>query len=152
MKIKNYTSGVVASKSMAKIEEMLVEVGARNINKEYENKECVGITFLIDVPELDNNTLPFRLTANTNACYEKLLEMKESETVRRVSESAKQTLRDQSEKTAWKILSDMIEIQCTNILLGQSTVLELFMGKAFDQETGKTFVQKIEDGTLKLLS
>jgi hypothetical protein len=46
MNIKNYTSTVEASRSMARIEELLVEIGADNINKKYENKICTGITFL----------------------------------------------------------------------------------------------------------
>ena len=46
MNIKNYTSTVDAGRSMAKIEELLVEIGATNINKEYTNKICTDITFL----------------------------------------------------------------------------------------------------------
>ncbi len=47
MNIKNYTSAVEASRSMAKIEELLVEIGATNINKQYAEKICIGITFLL---------------------------------------------------------------------------------------------------------
>lgn len=47
MNIKNYTSTVDASRSMGKIEELLVEIGATNINKQYTDKACTGITFLL---------------------------------------------------------------------------------------------------------
>ena len=47
MNIRNYTSTVDASRSMAKIEELLVEIGATNINKQYSDKICTGITFLL---------------------------------------------------------------------------------------------------------
>jgi hypothetical protein len=46
MQVKNYTSQIEASRSMARIEELLVEIGASNINKKYEDKTCTGITFL----------------------------------------------------------------------------------------------------------
>ncbi|MBK7433510.1 MAG: hypothetical protein IPI66_06090, partial [Chitinophagaceae bacterium] len=47
MNIKNYTSTIDASRSMANIEELLVEIGATNINKQYADKVCTGITFLL---------------------------------------------------------------------------------------------------------
>jgi hypothetical protein len=46
MNNKNYTSSVEASRSMAKIEELLVEIEASNITKQYADKICTGITLL----------------------------------------------------------------------------------------------------------
>jgi len=46
MNIKNYTSNIESSQSMARIEELLVEIGATTINKQYIDKLCTGITFL----------------------------------------------------------------------------------------------------------
>lgn len=47
MNIKNYTSTVETNRSRAKIKELLVEIGAHNINKQYADKICTGITFLL---------------------------------------------------------------------------------------------------------
>lgn len=73
MNIKNYTSTIEASRSMAKIEELLVEIGANNINKKYEDKICTGITFLLPSPFGGDGgglqqTIPFHLKAQVEAC------------------------------------------------------------------------------------
>lgn len=52
MDIKNYTSSIEAQRSLALIEELLVEIGATNINKQYQDKVCTGITFLLYDPQL----------------------------------------------------------------------------------------------------
>lgn len=64
MNIKNYTSTIEASRSMAKIEDLLVEVGATNINKQYADKVCTGITFLLFDKQIQQ-TLPFHLHGQT---------------------------------------------------------------------------------------
>ena len=68
MNIRNYTSTVDASRSMAKIEELLVEIGATNINKQYSDKICTGITFLLFDLQLQQ-TLPFHLKAQVEECF-----------------------------------------------------------------------------------
>jgi hypothetical protein len=62
MNIKNYTSTVEESRSMASIEELLVEIGATDVNKKYHDKVCTGITFLLFDSQLQQ-TLPFNLKA-----------------------------------------------------------------------------------------
>lgn len=71
MNIKNYTSTVEASRSMSRIEEMLVEIGATNINKNYENKVCKGITFLYYDLQV-NKTLAFQLKAQVEEVFDVL--------------------------------------------------------------------------------
>lgn len=68
MNLKNYTSEVDASKSMANIERVLVEIGASNINKNYVDKVCTGLTFLF-FDRTMKQTLAFHLKAQVEECF-----------------------------------------------------------------------------------
>lgn len=145
MNIKNYTSTVEASRSMAKIEELLVEIGATNINKQYENKLCTGITFLLYDQQLQQ-TLAFHLKAQVEECFQVLWK-----DVKRPQSNTKATLQQQASKTAWKILSDWTEIQCSMILLGQAKPLQMFLPFVYDTKAGETFFEKVVSGRILLL-
>lgn len=145
MNIKNYTSTVDASRSMARIEEMLVEIGASNISKKYENKVCRGITFLYYDQQL-NQTLAFQLKAQVEEVFQIL--WKE---VKRPQANTKEQLRNQANRTAWKVLSDWTEIQCTMILLGQAKPLQMFLPFVFDIKNEETLYDKVINGKLPLL-
>ena len=143
--IKNYTSTVDASRSMAKIEELLVEIGATNINKQYTDKICTGITFLLFDQQLQQ-TLPFHLNAQVEECF--LILWKD---VKRPRPDTKEQLKKQAAKTAWKILSDWTEIQCSMILLGQAKPLQMFLPFMYDMKTNETLFDKVSAGKVKLL-
>lgn len=145
MNIKNYTSSVEASKSMARIEELLVEIGATNINKQYENKICTGITFLLYDQQLQQ-TLPFHLKAQTEECFHILWK-----DVKLPRPDKKEQLQKQAAKTAWKILSDWTEIQCSMILLGQAKPLQMFLPFVYDAKNNETLFDKVATGKAKLL-
>ncbi|HMU46127.1 MAG TPA: hypothetical protein PKC72_07155 [Chitinophagaceae bacterium] len=145
MNIKNYTSTVDASKSMAKIEELLVEIGATNINKKYEEKICTGITFLLFDQQLQQ-TLPFHLKAQVEECFTILWQ-----DVKRPRPDTKELLRKQASRTAWKILSDWTEVQCSMILLGQAKPLQMFLPFVYDMKSNETLFDKVSSGKTKLL-
>jgi hypothetical protein len=145
MNIKNYTSTVEASRSMARIEELLVEIGATNINKKYEEKICTGITFLLFDQQLQQ-TLPFHLKAQVDECFIVLWK-----DVKRPRPDTKATLQQQANRTAWKILCDWTEVQCTMILLGQAKPLQMFLPFMYDTKTSETLFDKISMGKVKLL-
>lgn len=145
MNIKNYTSTVDTSRSMAKIEELLVEIGATNINKQYENKVCTGITFLLYDQHMQK-TLPFHLKAQVEECFTILWK-----DVKRPRTDTRATLQHQANKTAWKILSDWTEIQCSMILLGQAKPLQMFLPFMYDTKSDETLFDKITSGQVKLL-
>lgn len=145
MNIKNYTSTVEAGRSMARIEEMLVEIGANNINKKYENKTCTGITFLFFDNRL-GQTLAFHLKAQVEEVFNILYKE-----VKRPQANTKETIKAQANRTAWKVLSDWTEIQCTMILLGQAEPLQMFLPFVYDVKNEETLYEKVLSGKMSLL-
>lgn len=147
MNIKNYTSEVDATKSMANIEKWLIEIGASNINKNYKDKICTGITFLYFEPQM-KQTIAFHLRAQVHECFD--IFWKERT---RKNDDTKETCMKQASRTAWKILSDWAEIQCSMILLGQATPLQMFLPFVYDTKNNETLYDKIASGKMdKLLT
>jgi hypothetical protein len=145
MNIKNYTSTIDAQRSMAKIEDMLVEIGATNVNKQYKEKVCNGITFLLFDHQLQQ-TLSFHLKAQVEECFNILWQ-----DVKRPRDYTRALVLQQANRTAWKILSDWTEIQCSMILLGQAKPLQMFLPFIYDIKSSETLFEKISTGKVKLL-
>lgn len=145
MNIKNYTSEVDASKSMANIEKWLIEIGASNINKNYKAKVCTGITFLY-FDERMKQTLAFHLKAQVEACFEIFWKERKQK-----NEGALKICMEQANRTSWKILSDSAEFQCSMILLGQATPLQMFLPFVYDMKNNETLYDKISSGKMNNL-
>lgn len=145
MNIKNYTSEIDATKSMANIEKVLVEIGASNINKNYVDKVCTGITFL-HFDQQTKQTLAFHLRAQVNECFNIFWKQRGQKTT-----AQKEACLKQANRTAWKILSDWAEIQCSMILLGQATTLQMFLPFVYDTQRKETLYDKISAGKMNNL-
>lgn len=142
MNLKNYTSQTKSEISIARIEKHLVQIGARNINKEYEDQILRSIKFLLDIK---GNTIVFSLPARVEVVFDVF--WKE---VKRPRPDTKQKIQVQAEMTAWKIIADWTEIQCSMIYLEQAEPLQVFLPYAMIGETGQTFYEKI-NSNMKLL-
>lgn len=141
--LKNKTSTVPADRSISKIERLLVDVGANNINKQYVGGVLKSITFLITAM---GSTQCFKLPAKVGT-VEKVLK----DQVKRPQPGTYERIRKQSERTAWKIVCDWVEIQCTMIHLEQAEFAEVFLPYLYDPSTDQTLYQKVLSGDLKLL-
>lgn len=141
--IKNYTSEVPAAKSISRIEELLVSLGAKNINKSYKDGQLHAVSFLV---EINGNTVPFKLPAKVdqvNVALRKMYKRLTAPTIRNINE--------QSERTAWKICSDWVEIQATIIKLQQAEFIEVFLPYVYRIETDQTFFESIKATNYKAL-
>ena len=143
MKLKNYTSEVPANRSIAKIENLLVQVGAKNINKQYENGSLTSFTFLID---LNGQTSIFKLPSKINSVFKVLMNE-----VKRPQSNTEETKRKQAERTAWKIVCDWVEIQCAMIQLGQVELAQVFLPYHYNPKLDRTLWERVQEGELKLL-
>lgn len=143
--IKNYTSGVPASRSIHHIEDLLISHGAKNVIKDYSTGGHLdGMAFVIP---LGNKDIPFRFSAKTSQVIKAMREK-----VRRARKDTFKKIEEQAERTAWKILSDSIEIQLTLVDLGQKELLEVFLSDAYDFKSKQTLFEKVKDGSIKLLT
>ena len=137
MPLKNYTSTIPASRSIAYIEACLAQHGAREILKQYdEEQRVVGICFRIMI---QGQILPFRLPSRVRECEQVL----ESELSRRARPETRKKIPAQAERTAWKILSDWVEAQVAMIDLAQVDLVEVFLPYLYDGK--QTFYETARD-------
>lgn len=146
MNLKNYTSTVPASTSMARIQKALVEAGATDISMKFDQqtKICVAITFRMVV----SGQMPmfFQLPAKIDPCFKVLFAE-----VKRPRPDTKKLVREQAERTAWKIISDWVEIQLSMILLEQAEPLQVFLPYVYDPQKEVTFYEQIKQSNFKAL-
>jgi len=143
MNLKNYTSSVPASRSAANIEKYLVEIGATDILKNYQNQELMAISFKMPT---EVGEIPVKLPANVAAVYELMQENRTSH----LSMVQKRKMIDQAARTAWKTLHEWVMIQTQMILLKQAKFEEIFMPYIWIAKSGQTLFQKHEKQLLML--
>lgn len=143
--LKNYTSTVAVSTSIGRIERILVRNKARNIYKKYNDDEQLeSIMFEVEVK---GNLIAFKLPARVKQCFDVMwLEKK------RPRAGTKQKLKEQSERTAWKIVCDWVEIQMSMIQLEQAEFMQIFLPYAYNPLTDTTFYEQVEKKGFKQLS
>ena len=143
--IKNYTSTVSSLKSIAHIEQKLVENGARNIIKMYDEKqEIEAICFSIMI---DNNLVGFKLPAKVSDAYELFRSLR----TRYMTDAQKRTLKEQAERTAWKLVSDWVDIQMAMIELKQAEFAEIFLPYIYYGKDQPSFFEQIKGSGFRLL-
>jgi hypothetical protein len=145
MNLKNYTSGVPIDRSVSLIEHDLVRAGAQHIAKSYDEEgNLSGIIFQIAV-----NTIPvtFKLPSRWQSCFKVMFEE-----VRKPRPGTEERIREQAQRTAWKILSEWVAIQLSMIKLDQAEIIEVFLPYAYDMEKQQTFFERVKGNGFKMLT
>jgi hypothetical protein len=116
-KIKNYTSSVPVDRTVNRIESFLVAEGAKDIMKNYNpDKELEGLSFRI---ERHNKSFSFRLPASVYGVARVLygIEYHRLNPVKKA----------QAQRTAWKCVSDWVELQMAMVKMQQADFVEVFL-------------------------
>jgi len=142
MNLKNYTSGVPVERTVGRIEQLLAEAGAKAIGKNYSGGRLVSLTFQLEINGHDHL---IRLPANPQAVYDSL-----RKEVRRPHNGTLERLKDQSDRTAWKIQQDWLEIELTKMKLNQTEALQAFLSYIWDGE--QTFYERLKGSGFKQLT
>ena len=142
-KLKNYTSQVPVGRSVMRIEQKLVEIGASHIAKSYEDSRLSGIMFQVNE---NDRPMSFKLPANVALVREMMLAE-----IRKPRPGTTDRIKDQAERTAWKLLLDWVEVQASMILIGRRQVTEVFLPYLYDFKKDQTLFQKLVETKFKML-
>jgi hypothetical protein len=141
--IKNRTSVVTVSKSITKIEDCLVAHGAKDILKTYVDGRPNGLAFIINIGE---SSVPFKIPSRVDRIVSKMTEKR-----KRLRKGSIDKITQQAERTAWKILSDWVEIQMTIVDLDQAEIMEVFMPYIYDRSKEQTFFDKAKQNNFSMM-
>ena len=145
MGLMNYTSQVPVNRSISYIEDKLARHGASQILKMYTiDGQVEGIAFIIS---LDGVDMPFKVPAKIVEC-EKILR----ESVKRPRKDTLKRIKQQAEKTAWKIVSDWVDVQMAMIDLAQVEFMQAFFPYLYSHSKQQTYFEIMKaKGLQKLL-
>ena len=152
-KIKNYTTEVAVEKTVVEIEQVLLAFGASAIMKEFEDGWLKGVRFIIAV---EWGKMPVMLPANVDGVYAAMLkERKDNPRTHVTTDQQKYKLREQAERTAWRLMLDWCKVQLSLIRCKQAEPAQVFMPFAVmaEDEQGKplTMFQVFRADQMKLL-
>jgi hypothetical protein len=117
--IKNYTTDVPVERTIAEIQKILAQNGARGIALEYDEGGSIkDIFFKI---KLNEKELPFRLPAKPEQVYAAVFAGMQYE------ERLRQERMKKAEAIAWRICKTWLEAQITLINLEQAKLEEVFL-------------------------
>jgi hypothetical protein len=146
MNIKNYTSSIPSEKSILQIERILIDMGARNIAKEYDGFGKVdSISFSIPHPITDG-VIPFKLPAKREPIKKLFLKQ-----YRRPTKSQEEAASAQADRTAWKNVKEWVELQATMIKLEQVEFMEVFLPYVYNLHQRMTYFELVKGQNYKLL-
>lgn len=143
--IKNYTSDVPVSRTIARIEECLMKAGATGIIKDFAGGRVSALCFKLQNPQNHGTELAVRLPTNEDEIYQVL-----AKSVRRPRAGTLERVKDQASKTAWKLMQDWVEVQLSLIQMKQADALQVFLPYVWNGKL--TFYQSLSQSKFKMLT
>lgn len=138
--IKNATTQIAASKTVAEIQATLGKAGARSVMVEFSpTGEPSAVAFRID---FEGSLVSFLLPANAEGVFEVLRKERRSTNHR--------TLRQQAERVAWRIVKHWLDNQLAMIEAGNAELAQVFLPYA-QAKDGKTVWEHFRSNPEQLL-
>jgi len=142
MPIKNYTSTVPVERTIMRIEVALIRGGAVGIMKNYAEGRLEAISF--QIPRPGERLVAIRLPANIEAVFDVM-----RSSMRRPRKESLNRLRQQAERTGWKLIQDWVEVQMAMVKMQQAELMQVFLPYAWDGQ--RTFFAALKGDGFKLL-
>lgn len=131
MFLKNYTSSVAVSITIGRIEATLIKCGVKGITKEYDGLGGV-LAIIFHLPG-DKNDIAVRLPADENRAQDAMWkDYCDSHPKDWLRKKTRGDFKDQSARTAWKLVQDWVEVQMSLIQMQQAEYRQVFMPYIWD--------------------
>ncbi len=139
--IRNYTSEADPAQSILTIEKLIIEAGARSINKVYDGfGNPSGIKFTLPV---NNMQLTFDMEASVDLVYQYMLK----NYVKAPTAAQQASCRKQAARTAWKNLMELLQIQLAMVEVRQVEMMQALFPLLSDGS--KTYYQYLKEKEFK---
>ena len=143
MNLKNYTSSVPVERTISAIETAIARFGASHIAKEYSaSGEVKALQFMLT---MEGQQHVIKLPVDPEKVRTSMMAE-----VKKARRGTVEKIRQQSARTAWKIMQDWIEVQLSLILLGQAKTLQVFLPYVWDGR--QTYYEYLAGNKFKQLS
>jgi len=144
-KLKNYTTIIPAERSIAEIEQLLLQFGAVSFFKQIdrETKQFSGMVFVLRIEE---SQVPYRLQANVKKVQEYIYKEYRSKTSR--PKKSKEDFAADAYKIAWRLMKDWVHSQLSIIATEMVKTEEVFLPYMMI-DNKSTFYDKFASGTFK---
>lgn len=142
--LKNYTSDIPASRTIANIESYLAQCGITGIMKEYRDGRVIALIF--KAPDVGGDRT-IKLPSDVDATQDFLWNKHQEDSKR--NRRTRDDFAEQAEKTAWKVMDDWVRVQMTLISIQKRSVTEVFLSYVM---VGKqTFFEKLDGQKFRAL-
>jgi hypothetical protein len=152
MKLKDYTSQVPVQATVARIEMALASSGVTGIQKEYDGfGSLAAICFSVAVEDQRPGGGPLRSVTVRLPVNVKAVEKVLTAEIKRPRKGTALRVKDQAQRTAWKLMQDWVEVQLSLIKMQQAEWLQVFLPYLYDTRTHQDFFAQLKASNFKAL-
>ena len=147
-KLKNYTTTIPAERSIAEIEQMLLDFGVNNFMKKRDENGIKRFSIIMFTIEINGKHLPFKLPADTEKVAEYLWQ--DYKNTRTRWKKTKEDFEKEAYNITWRIIKDWVHAQLSIVATDMVKIEEVFLPYLMiDNKT--TLSQKFIPGELNKL-
>lgn len=146
MAIKNYTTKILAERTVGEIETILTKSGANKILKDYDGAGNISaVSFMVSI---DNKDIPFKLPIDLpawTALINKAVE--EGKLPKRFMHDA-----DQARRVGWRVIKDWIDAQMALVETKTVKFDQVFLPYVYDFKNDQTLYEKFIENKEKFIA
>jgi len=145
-RIKNFSTEIPVSRTIAEIEKMLAKYGATHIMKEYDGEEPIKLMFAIVT---EHGKMGVRLPMNANKILE-VFKKQVSDGLLPNKYWEGEWAQKQAHRVGWRIIKDWLDAQITLLNIEMVKIEEIFLPYIYNEKLDKTVYEMLDEGKFNL--